>query len=164
MGFLENLMKKSAGARGRLCAPVKGRLMPLASVPDISFAQGLLGDGCGIDPDGEVVYAPADGTLAVVAKTLHAVGIITDDGAEILIHVGMDTVDMQGRGFEALARQGDRIHRGQKLLRFSREEIEKDGLSPIIGFVISNSGDMQEVSFECDGQVEPGDEIGRYRK
>lgn len=162
MGLLEKLMKNIAKERGKIHSPATGRLMPLTSIPDVSFASGMLGKGCGIDPEEDVIVAPIDGTLVAVAQTLHAVGIETDDGAELLVHVGMDTVNMNGRGFKALAKQGERVHTGQKLLQFSREEIEKDGLSPIICCVVSNSKDLTNVEFNCEGRAERGDRIGSY--
>ena len=84
-------------------------MLAQADIPDETFAQGILGPGCGIEPTGKTVYAPFDGTVEQVASTLHAVGLTSEDGIEILIHVGMDTVEMQGKGFKALVKVGDKV-------------------------------------------------------
>ena len=81
-----------------MLTPLQGKVLAQADIPDETFAQGILGPGCGIEPTGDTVYAPFDGTVTQIATTLHAVGITSNDGIELLIHVGMDTVDMKGSG------------------------------------------------------------------
>ena len=109
MGFLDRLFGGRAktaketrfpGEKMVVKAPMDGIVLPLEQLPDETFAAAILGPGCGIEPTGKTVYAPFDGTVEQVASTLHAVGLTSEDGIEILIHVGMDTVEMQGKGFK----------------------------------------------------------------
>ena len=100
MGFFDKLFggkhdaaPKFAGEKMTVMAPIDGTVIPLEQIPDETFATAILGPGCGIEPTGDTVYAPFDGTITQVASTLHAIGITSDDGIELLIHVGMDTVD-----------------------------------------------------------------------
>ena len=115
MGFFDKLFGGKAeqeetakffGQRKTVLTPIRGKVLAQADIPDETFAQGILGPGCGIEPTGKTVYAPFDGTVEQVASTLHAVGLTSEDGIEILIHVGMDTVEMQGKGFKALVKVG----------------------------------------------------------
>ena len=112
MGFFDKLFggkhdaaPKFAGEKMTVMAPIDGTVIPLEQIPDETFATAILGPGCGIEPTGDTVYAPFDGTITQVASTLHAIGITSDDGIELLIHVGMDTVEMQGKGFTALVKE-----------------------------------------------------------
>lgn len=151
MGLFDKLFKKEEPAvevhtePGVLYLPVEGEVIPLADIGDGVFSAGVLGGGCGIKPTGETVYAPADGVVITVAQTLHAVGIQTADGAEILIHVGMDTVEMRGDGFEMLVKEGQTIRCGQPLLKFSRSKIEAAGHPTTTAFVVTNGDELAEV-------------------
>ena len=116
MGFFDKLFGgkteqeetvKFFGQSKTVLTPIRGKVLAQADIPDETFAQGILGPGCGIEPTGKTVYAPFDGTVEQVASTLHAVGLTSEDGIEILIHVGMDTVEMQGKGFKALVKAID---------------------------------------------------------
>ena len=107
MGFFDKLFGNKAeeeetakffGQSKTVLAPIRGKVLAQADIPDETFAQGILGPGCGIEPTGKTVYAPFDGTVNQVASTLHAVGLTSEDGIEILVHVGMDTVEMNGKG------------------------------------------------------------------
>ena len=118
MGFFDKLFGgkteqeetvKFFGQSKTVLTPIRGKVLAQADIPDETFAQGILGPGCGIEPTGKTVYAPFDGTVEQVASTLHAVGLTSEDGIEILIHVGMDTVEMQGKGFKALVKVGDKV-------------------------------------------------------
>lgn len=90
-------------------APVSGVAIPLSEVPDEVFAEGTLGLGCGIEPSGSQVLAPFDGTVNMVADTKHAVGLVSKDGIEVLIHVGLDTVELNGKGFEVKTEEGKEV-------------------------------------------------------
>ena len=123
MGFFDKLFGGKAeqeetakffGQRKTVLTPICGKVLAQADIPDETFAQGILGPGCGIEPTGKTVYAPFDGTVEQVASTLHAVGLTSEDGIEILIHVGMDTVEMQGNGFKALVKVGDKVKAGEQ--------------------------------------------------
>lgn len=126
-------------APGKVFAPITGKYIALNQIPDPVFAEGTLGQGCGIEPDDGKVYAPVDGTVSMIADTKHAIGILAENGAEYLIHVGMDTVSMNGKGFTPLVAAGDHITAGQLLMEFDRNEIQKAGHSTTVAFVVTNS-------------------------
>lgn len=112
-----------------IASPVKGKVIALSDVQDEAFSAGILGQGAAILPEEDTIYAPADGTIANMFPTGHAIGMLTDSGAEVLIHVGMDTVQLNGKGFQPLVQSGDTVKKGQALLKFDRNLIEKAGYS-----------------------------------
>ena len=118
--------------------PVEGTVVALADVPDAMFAQGTMGPGLAIDPAGDTVVAPAAGTVASVFPTGHAIGLALDDGTELLIHIGIDTVGMKGDGFETLVKTGDHVEAGTPLIRFDPAKIRAAGLSPITPVIALN--------------------------
>ena len=121
--------------------PVEGTVVALADVPDAMFAQGTMGPGLAIDPAGDTVVAPAAGTVASVFPTGHAIGLALDDGTELLIHIGIDTVGMEGDGFETLVKTGDHVEAGTPLIRFDPAKIRAAGLSPITPVIVLNDED-----------------------
>ena len=133
-------------ANGVVLQPVEGTVIAREDIPDDTFASGVLGDGVGIQPTGEVVVAPFDGTISSVAESQHAVGIEAN-GMEMLIHVGVDTVQMNGDGFTCLVKEGDAVKAGQPLIRFSREKIKAAGYSDTVAVLLTNSDDLDGV--EC---------------
>ncbi|MFB8891801.1 N-acetylglucosamine-specific PTS transporter subunit IIBC [Microbacterium plantarum] len=137
----------TARAVVRLRQPIAGTVVPLAQVPDPMFAQGTMGPGVAIDPTGDTVVAPADGIVTTVFPTGHAVGMTLDDGTELLIHVGIDTVDLQGRGFQALVQQGEGVHAGHPLLRIDTGVIRGAGYSPITPVIVLNN-EHASIEFE----------------
>lgn len=143
-------------APGVLCAPVAGRVVAMADVPDPVFSGGALGRGCAVWPQGDVVYAPVAGT--VTASMGHAVGIAGDDGCEVLIHVGIDTVEMQGKGFTAYAEQGSHVEAGQPVLGIDRAAIAAAGHPDCVVVAVSNSDDFADVALlaEPEGTVAAG--------
>ncbi|OKL46309.1 PTS beta-glucoside transporter subunit EIIBCA [Boudabousia liubingyangii] len=128
-----------------LDAPLQGRALELSEIPDPVFAGGKMGKGVGVDPTGNEVVAPADGKILIIPDSGHAVGMRCDNGLEILVHVGIDTVAMNGDGFEVLAAKGDQVFAGQPLIRFDRSKIEAAGYSPITAVLITNSKKFAEV-------------------
>ncbi|MBR2121834.1 MAG: PTS glucose transporter subunit IIA [Lachnospiraceae bacterium] len=125
-------------------APVKGRIIARDMIPDESFAAGILGDGVGIEPEEEFVIAPFDGEISSVAESRHAIGIDSPDGMELLIHVGVDTVSMNGEGFTPLIKEGDKVKAGQKILKFSRETIKAAGHPDVVVVLMTNSDDLDD--------------------
>ena len=121
-----------------VCSPLKGRVIPLSEVKDEAFASGILGQGAAIVPEEGVLYAPADGTISAFFPTGHAVGMSTDEGLELLLHVGMDTVQLEGKGFKPLVQAGDRVKRGQKLLEFGIDLIKNAGYSTVTPVLVAN--------------------------
>lgn len=121
-----------------LSAPVSGRITPLSQVPDNTFASGILGDGFAIIPDDGSVYAPIDGTITALYASKHAVGITDAHGLEVLIHIGLDTVQLEGKHFEAFVKSGDSVKKGQKLITFDLDII-KETYNPITPVLVLNS-------------------------
>ncbi|HJB57900.1 MAG TPA: PTS system trehalose-specific EIIBC component [Candidatus Flavonifractor intestinipullorum] len=123
-------------------SPITGRILPLEEIPDQVFSQGVLGEGVGIDPTGQVVVAPADATVcSVMEESRHAVGLTLGNGAELLIHVGMDTVSMGGDGFQLHVKEGDHVRRGDPLITFDLDKIRAAGHPTITAFIVSDPGD-----------------------
>ncbi|ETP73391.1 PTS system, glucose subfamily, IIA component [Lachnospiraceae bacterium JC7] len=130
---------------GEILAPVKGNVIPQDKIPDETFATGVLGSGVGIEPEEETVHAPFDGTISSVAESKHAVGISGPNDMEVLIHIGVDTVSMNGEGFEPLVKEGDKVTAGQPLLRFSRKAIRAAKHPDVVVVLLTNSDDYKEV-------------------
>ena len=126
----------SPSAKFTLHAHVLGKVVALQDVPDEVFANKLLGEGIAIDPSDDRLLAPCDGVVADITPTSHAVNFLADDGTEILLHVGIDTVKLNGRGFEVIAKKGQHVRRGELLLRFDRQIIREAGFSLITPMVV----------------------------
>ena len=125
--------------------PLEGKVLPLSEVKDEVFSKGYIGKGIAIEPTKGEVISPVNGTITTFFPTGHAIGITSDSGVEILIHVGMDTVNLEGKHFKPLVKKGDKVTVGQKLLNFDLEEIKKEGYSVITPVVITNSAQYKDV-------------------
>ena len=126
-------------------SPVEGRVKPLSELEDDTFAKELIGKGIAISPVSDDIYSPVNGVITSLFPTKHAIGIQADNGLEILIHVGIDTVNLNGECFESNIKQGDKISKGQKILTFNREEIQNKGYSTDVIVVITNSNNYLDV-------------------
>lgn len=133
------------GEEAAVLAPVSGKTIPLGEMKDDVFAGEVLGKGVGILPDEDVIRAPFNGTISMVADTGHALGLTSDAGVDLLIHVGINTVSMQGEGFETFVTDGQRVSRGQKLLKFDAALIAKKGFSVDTAVIVTNSDEYKEV-------------------
>ncbi len=142
-----------------LGAPVKGKAVPVTEVNDPTFGEGLLGDGVAVIPEEGKFYAPEDGTIDMVFDTLHAVSMTTDFGAEILIHIGLDTVKLKGEGFEGHVKSGDKVKKGQLLLTADLEKIKEAGYDIITPMVICNTAEYASVNAITGKSVNAGDDI-----
>ena len=140
-------------------APMKGRAAGLSEAEDEAFALGTLGDGMVIMPVEGKVFAPVDGTVTTLFPTLHAIGITGDSGVEVLIHVGINTVNMNGKGFCAHIKQDDHVSKGQLLMEVDLKEIEKAGFSAQTPVIITNSQDMMDVLKTDKKEVECTDTL-----
>lgn len=138
----ENVSTAGSGEK-ILYAPLKGNVIKREAIPDDTFASGVLGDGVGIEPEEPEVVAPFDGEISSVADTFHAIGITGPGGMEVLIHVGVDTVNMQGDGFELFVSEGDKVKAGQKLIGFDMEKIAAAGYSATTAVLLTNSDDYE---------------------
>lgn len=142
-----------------LSACLNGTVVPLADVKDEAFASGALGDGIAIEPtDGELV-APADGEISSTFETHHAVGMTTVDGAELLMHIGIDTVKLGGRHFTYLVNEGDKVKKGQPLIRFELEAIKAEGYPVTTPLIVCNTDDYAAVVAKASGTVKQGDAL-----
>ena len=145
----------AAGAEG-VTAPLSGRVIPMEEIPDQVFSQGILGEGVGIEPTGNVVVAPADATVcSVIEDSRHAVGLTLDNGAELLIHVGIDTVSMNGDGFQLHVKEGDRVRLGDQLITFDPEKIRAAGHPTTTAFLVTDPGDLTP-TFETNVDAQAG--------
>lgn len=144
-----------------IASPLAGEVIALSEVADAAFASEVLGKGVAVRPSVGEVVSPVDGTLTTLFPTLHALGITSDDGVELLIHVGLDTVQLEGRGFTAHAKQGDRVVRGQKLLSFDIDAIRAAGYSVETPVIVANTASYLDVLREATGEVNQLDPVIR---
>ena len=128
-----------------LSTPVEGQVLPLSEAKDAAFSEGIMGKGAVIIPSKGEVVAPFDGSVMTLFPTKHAIGLISDKGAEVLIHVGMDTVQLEGKYFESFVKQGDTVKKGQKLLSFDIKAIEEAGFSTQTPIIVTNTPDYEEI-------------------
>lgn len=140
-----------------LASPLKGKVLKLSEVKDEAFASGVLGQGAAVEPEEGVLYAPADGTVSALFPTGHAIGLTTQTGLELLMHVGMDTVQLDGKGFKAFVETGETVKQGQKLLKFDRKLISEAGYSLVTPVLVTNSDDFEQVEITGDEKVKAGD-------
>ena len=153
-GGTENGQAAPAGLKAFL----SGKTVPLESVPDEVFSQHIMGDGLAIEPTDSTVVAPADGEVSVVMEdSRHACGLTLANGMEVLIHVGIDTVNMQGDGFELFLKQGDKVRCGQPLLRFDPEKIKAAGYPTITVFVVTDEGNASGIQYVTGADVKAGE-------
>ena len=155
----ETQVNLPAAEPNTLYAPLEGEVVPLEQVPDETFASGVLGQGFAVKPSKPCVYAPFDGTVIQIMDSKHAVGLQSKDGMEVLIHVGIDTVDMNGEGFDLKCNEGDEVKRGQLLLSFDPEAIRRAGHPDITVVAVTNSFDYASVNVEKTGPAEAMDKI-----
>ncbi len=144
-------------------APVSGRAVPLSEVPDEVFAQGMAGEGAAIVPSRSgVAVAPVSGTLIKLFEGGHAFGIEAEGGVELIVHVGLDTIELRGKGFEKLATEGETVEAGQPIVRFDLETIRDAGYDPITPVVVTNA-DEHPVSGQRTGELSAGDSLFEIR-
>lgn len=144
----------------KINAPVKGEVIKLEEVKDETFASGMLGQGIAIKPEEGALYAPCNGTISALFPTLHAIGLTDETGrADILIHIGMNTVELDGEGFEAFCKMGDQVKKGDLLIRFDLEGIKAKGYDVTTPIIISNTNDFAQIITEKQGKVTVLDEV-----
>ena len=161
MGFFQKLFGKKYD---ELCAPVAGKAVPVTQVPDPTFAEEMLGKGIAIEPTEGKVYAPCNATVDMMFSTGHAVSLIADFGAEILIHVGLETVSLGGKHFTVHKAAGDKVNKGDLLIEFDVEAIKAEGLNTITPMVICNSGDYATFKANVGNAVTNNDVVIQLAK
>lgn len=138
MGFFQKLFGKKVDS---FYAPMAGKAVPITEVPDPTFAEGMLGNGIAIEPADGKVYAPCDATVDMMFTTGHAVSLVADNGAEILIHVGLETVGLEGKPFTVHVANGDKVAKGQLLIEVDLEAVKAAGLPTITPMLVCNTDD-----------------------
>ncbi len=142
-----------------LASPLTGNILPLEEIEDEAFSTGALGQGVAIDPLEGVLYAPADGELTTLFPTGHAIGLTTSDGIEVLIHLGMNTVELKGEGFEVLTQQGAQVKKGDLLVKFDIGKIKAAGYSIITPIVITNTNNYAKIMVIDQQKIAHGEEL-----
>ena len=155
----ENVQTESAaeGKAADVKAPLSGKTLPLEEMPDEVFSQHVMGDGLAIEPSEGIVVAPADAEVsAVMEESRHACGLTLSNGMELLIHVGIDTVEMNGDGFELFVKEGDHVHTGDPLIRFDMEKIRAAGHPTMTAVIVTDEGNAQNIQYLTGNQADAG--------
>ena len=139
-----------------LVAPINGQVVPLSDVKDEVFSSGSMGKGIAIEPQEGKVCSPLDGEVVMVFPTGHAIGLKSTNGAEVMIHIGMDTVELEGKGFTTLVKKGQAVKKGDPLIKFDMEAIKKAGFKLTTPIVVTNSNEYQEITAIADGTITIG--------
>lgn len=161
MGLFQKLFGK---ATDDLYAPIAGKAVAITQVPDPTFAEGMLGNGIAIEPTEGKVYAPCDATVDMMFPTGHAVSLVADCGAEILIHVGLETVSLEGKPFTIHAANGDKVKKGQLLIEVDLKAVEAAGLKTITPMVVCNTDNYPTFQTKVDRDVTNADVVIQLAK
>ena len=153
MGLFKNLWHKEIKEL-YVKAPISGQVKTLQSLNDGVFSEELLGKGCAVDPDNEIVTAPFSGRVVMITASRHAIGLMSDAGIELLLHVGIDTVTMEGDGFTLYVDKGERVEIGQRLLSFSKAKIKAAGFRDDVIVIVTNTSEFKDVHCLCEGVVQ----------
>lgn len=156
-------LKKKQDDGYMLGSPAKGKAVDLKEVNDPTFNSGMLGQGVAVIPSEGKICAPADGEIAMVFDTLHAVSLNASNGAEILVHVGLDTVNLKGKGFKAHVQAGDKVKKGDLMLEADLEFLKGEGYDIITPVLVCNTDDYASVEGISGKEVEPGDDVVRIK-
>ena len=149
----------AAAGEAQAAAPLAGRALPLTEVNDAVFSQKVMGDGLAIQPSEGKVYAPFDGEVASLFETKHAIGLTGDNGMELLIHIGIDTVNLQGQYYDAHVKVGDRVKQGDLLISFDKDAIEQAGYETVTPVILTNTDSYTAVEAQTGCEVRPGDTV-----
>ena len=156
MGFFKKLFGKPVDS---ICAPMAGHAVPVTEVPDPTFAEGMLGNGIAIEPTEGKVYAPCDATVDMMFTTGHAVSLVADCGAEILIHVGLETVSLEGKPFKVHVANGDKVKKGQLMIEVDLDAVKAAGLNTITPILVCNSADYTTFNTKVGEDVTNADVV-----
>lgn len=157
--FKKKKEEKQENSALNLVAICDGKVMPLSEVPDPVFSQKMAGDGVAIEPTSDVIVAPADGELSLVFNTKHAFAMTLENGIELLVHVGLETVSLNGEGFEQLAEAGQKIKAGTPILKIDREFIKSKGLPLITPILITNPDSTKSITGKEGTEAKAGSTV-----
>ncbi len=160
MGLFDKLMK---GSRIEICSPVNGEIVPMDSVPDPMFAQEMIGKGVAVMPSDGRFVAPCDGEIAALFDTGHAYCINSTDGAELMVHIGIDTVNLKGQFYKICAKQGETVKKGDLIVEVDIEGVKSAGYDVITPVIISNHAKFSNIE-KKSGAVSAGDVIIEMKK
>lgn len=167
MGLFKKLFSRSVAERNpitEIFAPIAGQAVPITEVPDITFSEGLLGNGVAIVPSEGKLYAPCNATVDTMFHTGHAVSLIADSGAEILIHIGLETVSLKGKPFVVHVKKGDKVKKGQLMIEVDLDVIREAGLDTITPILVCNTSDYPTFDTITGGTVTNADMVIRLSK
>ncbi|QGH33862.1 PTS glucose transporter subunit IIA [Gracilibacillus salitolerans] len=156
--MLKNLFKKKE-ANSDLMAPLTGKVIPLEQVPDQVFSQKMMGDGVAIEPTGKQVVSPVDGEVVDVFKTKHAISLKTDGGAEILVHMGLETVELDGKGFDMQVENGQKVKKGDPLATFDIDTVAAEGYKTVTPIILLNGEDFAVSNVASEQDVAAGEGV-----
>lgn len=160
MGLFDAFKKKGI----MIASPMDGICVSIKEVSDPTFGEEILGKGVAVKPTDGKVYAPADGVITTLFPTGHAAGMTTDEGVELLVHVGLDTVAMKGEGFNIIAKEGQKVKRGDLLIEADLDKIKAAGYDTITPVVVCNTDEYSEITAHTDINVKAGDDILEIKK
>ncbi len=159
MGFFSKLFGKAEPKYDEIFAPLAGQAVPITEVPDPTFAEGMLGNGIAILPTEGKVYAPCDATVDMMFTTGHAVSLVADCGAEILIHVGLETVGLEGKCFTVHVQNGQKVKKGELMIEVDLEGVKAAGLNTITPMLICNTDDYKTFNTKVGKAVTNADVV-----
>ncbi|GAB1441002.1 PTS glucose transporter subunit IIA [Providencia sp.] len=163
MGLFDKLKSlvsedKSSSGNIEIIAPISGEIVNIEDVPDVVFAEKIVGDGIAIKPAGNKIVAPVDGTIGKIFETNHAFSIESDDGIELFVHFGIDTVELKGEGFKRIAEEGQAVKKGDLIIEFDLALLEEKAKSVLTPVVISNMDEIKELN-KLTGSVTVGETV-----
>ena len=159
MGFLDKIFgKEQVSNTVELCSPINGKVIKLCEVPDPTFSEEILGKGIAFYPNDNTFYSPCNGTIEMIFDTCHAVSIKAENDIEILIHIGLETVELNGKHFTSHVKNGQNIKKGDKLITFDKKAVSDAGYNTVTPMVICNSDDF-EISELKLGEVKTGEPV-----
>lgn len=164
MNFITNFFKKKDSHLNKkieVIAPISGKIIPIEKVPDVVFSKKVVGDGIAIQPTSKYVMSPIDGKLGTIFKTLHAFSIESKDGIQIFVHFGIDTVKLQGKGFKTYAKEGQKVKKGDIILKVNLKLLKKTAKSLITPIIISNIEKVNIIE-KKEGMVISGKSVIMY--
>ncbi len=147
-----------------LYSHMNGEIVPLRDVTDEVFSSGMLGEGIAVEPKDNKLFAPCSGVVGHIFDTQHAINVVSDFGCEILLHVGLDTVKLKGKGFNVKVKEGDRINKGDLLCEFDPEVLKGAGLKTTTPMVITNSNDYSKIEARPKCEINAGDSVLKIEK
>lgn len=164
MSFFSRIFSKQESSDiTELCSPVNGKVINLSEVPDPTFSEEILGKGIAICPQSDTFFSPCDGTVEMLFDTCHAISIKSTNDAEILIHIGLETVELKGKYYKSHVKNGQKIKKGDKLITFDRQAISDNGYNTITPVVICNSDEFNITEIKL-GDVRTGEPVFKISK